>query len=254
MKIVTDFGKCYKILVKEFIMNISKECGNKRSKEFRKVYVRGRCVDFYPEVINKFLEINEEEQTEIEVSDNFICREITAKHVKEWPRKGKLSASALSVKYVVLHKIGVTNWVPTNHNSNIATGLAFPSLICGVILSQHPSILINSDSTCKRDPPLSLHYKVFVRKHVLNIVMTFGQTPSRPTNRTSILVELKDTCKTLDETIKSYTERKRKIEMLIKALSEEEGGLKGDGTDEEEENEDGSDASDDEDATSSDED
>ncbi|KAI5443343.1 hypothetical protein KIW84_012126 [Lathyrus oleraceus] len=80
------------------------------------------------------------------------------------------------------------------------------------------------------------------------------ETPSRPTNRTSILVELKDTCKTLDETIKSYTERKRKIEMLIKALSEEEGGLKGDGTDEEEENEDGSDASDDEDATSSDED
>ena len=33
--------------------------------------------------------------------------------------------------------------------------------------------------------------------------------------------ELKDTCKTLDETIKSYTERRNKIEMLIKALSKE---------------------------------
>lgn len=42
--------------------------------------------------------------------------------------------------------------------------------------------------------------------------------------------------------------------MLIKALSEEEGGFKCDGTDEEEENEDGSDASDDEDATNNDED
>ena len=42
--------------------------------------------------------------------------------------------------------------------------------------------------------------------------------------------------------------------MLIKSMSQEEGGLKGDGTNEEEENEDGSDASNDEDATSSDED
>lgn len=41
--------------------------------------------------------------------------------------------------------------------------------------------------------------------------------------------------------------------MFIKALSEEEWGLKSDGTNEEEENEDESDASDDEDATRSDE-
>lgn len=83
--------------------------------------------------------------------------------------------------------------------------------------------------------------------------MTTGHTPSRSTNRTSILVELKDTCKTLDETIKSCTERKSNIKMLIKALSEEEGGLKSDGTYEKEENGDRSDASDEEDATSSDE-
>ncbi|XP_050918943.1 uncharacterized protein LOC127136430 [Lathyrus oleraceus] len=284
------FGKCYEMLVKEFIMNISKKCDNKRSKEFRKVYVRGRCVDFSPEVINRFLGRNEEEQAEIEVSENVICREITTKKMKEWPRKGKLSASALSVKYVVLHRIGSANWVPTNHTSNIATRLgnfiyivgtksnfdfgsyffdqtikhdasyavkmpiAFPSLVYGVIMSQHPSILINSNSTCKRDPPLSLHYKLFTGKHVPNIVMTFGQTPTRPTNRICILAKLKDSCKTLDETIKTCTERKSKIKMLIKALSEEEGDLESDGTDEEEENKVGYDASDDEDATSSDED
>ena len=55
MKIVIGFGKCYLMLVKEFIVNISKECDNKRSKEFRKVYVRGRCVDFSLETINSFL-------------------------------------------------------------------------------------------------------------------------------------------------------------------------------------------------------
>lgn len=42
---------------------------------------------------------------------------------------------------------------------------------------------------------------------------------------------------------------KSKIEMLIKALSEEEGGLEGDGTGGEEANEEGFDASDDEDTS-----
>lgn len=55
-------------------------------------------MEFSPKIINKFLERNEEEKAKVEVSGNVICREITAKQVKEWPRKGKLSASYLSVK------------------------------------------------------------------------------------------------------------------------------------------------------------
>ncbi|KAI5408741.1 hypothetical protein KIW84_054540 [Lathyrus oleraceus] len=50
-----------------------------------------------------------------------------------------------------------------------------------------------------------------------NIVMTSGQKSSRPTTRTCILADLKDTCKTLDETIKSCIERKSRLEILIKA-------------------------------------
>lgn len=185
-----------------------------------------------------------------------------------------MSASALSVKYVVLHKIGVMNRVPTNHTSNIAIGvgkfiyiigtklnfdfgsyvfyqtmkydasyavkmpIAFPSLICGVILSQHPNILINSDSTCKTDPPVLLHYRLFTGKYVPDIVMTSGHTSSRSTDRTNILTDMKNTCKTLDDTIHNYTERKCKIEMLIKALSKEECGEKVDGNDEEEDKKD----------------
>lgn len=67
MKIVIGFGKCYEMLFKEFIVNISKDCDNKRSKEFRKMYVRRRCVDFSPEIINRFLNRNEEEQAEVEI-------------------------------------------------------------------------------------------------------------------------------------------------------------------------------------------
>ncbi|XP_050875420.1 uncharacterized protein LOC127079051 [Lathyrus oleraceus] len=212
---VTRFGKCYEILVKEFIVNISKECDNKRSKESRKVYVRGRCVDFSPEIINRFLGRNEEDQAEVEVSDNVI-----------WT-KSSFNFGSYVFDQTMKH---VTSY-------DVKMPIAFPSLICGVILSQHPSILISSNNIGKRDPPLSLHYRIFTRKHVPEIIMAYGQTYYMPTTRTCISAELKDTCKTLDETIKRCTRRKNKIEILIKALSKEEGMLKGDGIGEEEENE-----------------
>lgn len=109
MKSVSFFGNCYEMLVKEFIVIIPKDCDNSLIKEHRKVLVRGKCVVFSPEVINKFLGRNEEEQAEVEVTDNAIYKEITAQQVKTWPRMGKLSASKLSVKYVVLHRIGTAN-------------------------------------------------------------------------------------------------------------------------------------------------
>ncbi|XP_050889928.1 uncharacterized protein LOC127095257 [Lathyrus oleraceus] len=83
MKNVAVFGKCYEILVKELIVNISKDYDNKRSKEFRKVYVIGKCVDFFPEIINRFMGRSEEEQVEVEVSDNIAYKEITAKQVPQ---------------------------------------------------------------------------------------------------------------------------------------------------------------------------
>lgn len=48
---------------------------------------------------------SEEEQAKVEVSNNVICREITAKQVKEWPRNGKLSVGCLSVKYAVPYRL-----------------------------------------------------------------------------------------------------------------------------------------------------
>ena len=63
----------------------------------------------YPEVINRFMGRCEDEQVEVEATANNVCKELTAKHVSQWPRKGKLSASKVSVKYVMLHRIGASN-------------------------------------------------------------------------------------------------------------------------------------------------
>ena len=59
----------------------------------------------------------------VEVTDNAICKEITARQVTQWPKKNKLSVSNIREKYVGTNMIGVVNWVPTNHTSSIATRL-----------------------------------------------------------------------------------------------------------------------------------
>lgn len=41
--------------------------------------MRGKSVDFSPIIINRFMGRSEEEQAEMEVSDNVICKEITSK-------------------------------------------------------------------------------------------------------------------------------------------------------------------------------
>lgn len=91
--------------MKEFIVNIPEDISDKNSKEFCKVYVRGKCITFSPTVINNFLGINNEGARELEVTDNQVCREITSRQVKVWPVKKHLPVGKLTVKYAILHKI-----------------------------------------------------------------------------------------------------------------------------------------------------
>ncbi|XP_058744424.1 uncharacterized protein LOC131617060 [Vicia villosa] len=284
LKTVTHFSKCYEMLVKEFIVNLSQDCADGRTEDFHKVYVRRKCIDFSPTVINLYLGRDAEAQPELEVTDNEVCKVITGGKVKKWPIKSKLSASLLNVRYALLHKIGAANWVPTNHTSTIAVGLgrfiyavgtktkfdygtyifdqtmrhvgtsatklpiAFPSLICGIILKQHPGILKAKDSVCKRESALSFHYKLLQRSDDMTSAGT--SQPSKSVNKTFLIAELKETCKELDN-------RKMKLEQLIQSLEQSAeddhaGGSDGDNMDEdknadsgdEEEAEDGEDTED----------
>ena len=89
------------------------------------MFVRGKCVEFSSNVINKFLgrSATAEKQQDI-ISLDKIVKEITAGQVKSWPKKGNLSTSKLSIKYAILYKIGSANWSPTNHTSSVSTVLA----------------------------------------------------------------------------------------------------------------------------------
>jgi hypothetical protein len=55
IKTVWGLGGYYEKLAKEFLVNIPENYDNDLSKEFRKVYVKGKCVEFSPVIINKFL-------------------------------------------------------------------------------------------------------------------------------------------------------------------------------------------------------
>ncbi|KAL5131170.1 hypothetical protein HKD37_12G034102 [Glycine soja] len=257
LKTVTKLGDGYESLVREFIVNIPSDITNRKSDEYQRVFVRGKCVRFSPAVINKYLGRPTEGVVDIDVSEHQIAKEITAKQVQHWPKKGKLSAGKLSVKYAILHRIGAANWVPTNHTSTVATGLgkflyavgtkskfnfgnyifdqtvkhsesfavklpiAFPTVLCGIMLSQHPNILNYTDSVMKRESPLSLHYKLFEGTHVPDIVSTSGKAAaSGAVSKDTLIAELKDTCKVLEATIKATTEKKMELERLINRLSE----------------------------------
>jgi hypothetical protein len=87
MGTVTNIGDCYERLVKVFIVNITEDC-SEGNEEARKVYVRGRCIKFSPITINKYLERNEEDETEEVDLLGEVTKEITGGQETEWPKKG----------------------------------------------------------------------------------------------------------------------------------------------------------------------
>ncbi|XP_058756456.1 uncharacterized protein LOC131629691 [Vicia villosa] len=233
---LVGFAKCYEVMVKEFVVNISVDSADPGSQNFRKIYVRGKCVHFSPAVINRYLGRSEDEGCDLEVTDN-------------------------------QHKIGAANWVSTNHTSIVAVGLGkflyivgtktsfdygtytfyqtvrhaatnvtkmpivFPSLICGVVLNQHPGILLSTNVVCKRESALSLHEKLFTGKHVADIVLASAE--KKPSTKADVDLALKETCEDLDEIIATSTKWKLDIEQLIKSLEQSNGNRIGDSTEEE---------------------
>ncbi|CAJ2633111.1 unnamed protein product [Trifolium pratense] len=251
IKTVWGLGSCYEKLVREFVVNIPIGCDNPLDKEFQKVFVRGKCVTFSPSVINKVLGNADDPHPDIDVSDNVVCKTITAEKVKTWPKKAKVPAVKLTQKYAILNRIASVNWVPTTHASDIATNLgkliymigtgtkfnaglyifnqvvqhaktsvtkqpiAFPTLICDIILSQHPNIRHEDESAKKRATPLAIHQKLFSKQHAPDIAGPSNAAADTPMTRKEMIAMLEANCKELDE-------KKVQFERMIHALRVEE--------------------------------
>jgi len=99
-KTVCKLGECYEKLVREFLVNIPKDCDNPLRRDYQKVYVRGECVNFSPNIINNFLGV-EGRAAEVEATDNQICKEIMSKKVQVWSKKRNFFVGKQSMKYAV---------------------------------------------------------------------------------------------------------------------------------------------------------
>ncbi|KAK2458654.1 hypothetical protein P8452_05240 [Trifolium repens] len=262
MKTVSGLGSCYEKLVKEFIVNIGEDCANRLSKEFHQVFVRGKCVQFSPAVINAYLGRREYGYPGFEPTNNQICNTITANQVKVWPLKGKVPSTMLSIKYAILNRIGAANWVPTTHSSTIATNLAkfvyavgtganvdygalifdqivehgkswaikliigFPTLISDIILDQHPNILVPEDTPCKRESPMSLSYKLFEGKHAADIVLHAKKVVPQE-SVVSTTMNRKAMIITMEAAVKALDEQKMELVKVITALKQEDAEEEG---------------------------
>ncbi|GAA0142302.1 hypothetical protein LIER_03234 [Lithospermum erythrorhizon] len=142
-----EIGPYWPQLVREFVSNLSEEIADPTNSMFLKVKLR----------------------------------ELTGNALTAWTIKGQLEASNLSLKYDVLHKAFISNIIPTSNNTNVNEALGrmlyvmesnqllnmgkvifdqivdhsitsaklnpigFPSLICSMLITHHPTILKNED-------------------------------------------------------------------------------------------------------------
>ncbi|XP_057452438.1 uncharacterized protein LOC130744265 [Lotus japonicus] len=208
MKTILKVGRCYERLVKEFL-----------------VFVRAKCVEFSPTVINKALGRSVVDFVDEELSLDVVAEEITAGQVKKWPIKKLLSTGNLTVKYAILKRIGVT----LRHADTCVVKLpiSFPSLLTEIILQQHPQIIRADEVAMPKGVPITLDHRLFMEPHVPDIAVPFSRTyvPASvsDSDTKAIIAELMDVSKALQETIKISTARKIKVDALLLKLQEEEG-------------------------------
>ncbi|KAH6834678.1 hypothetical protein C2S53_019820 [Perilla frutescens var. hirtella] len=110
-------------IVHEFYANLSKSIKDTSSEHAFSVFVRGFWISFSPTVINAYLG----REHVVPPAPLFDLSEVAAEPTRGsrcvWPSGHSLLASDLSVKYSILHKIVVRNWIPSTHNSTVGKPL-----------------------------------------------------------------------------------------------------------------------------------
>lgn len=116
MKIVTGLSPIYSQLVKKFIFNIPEEFNKAGSRDYMKEHVRICYIGFFPAIFNEYLGRSELIATDMVPPMKIIVHELTDRVYEDWPSKGLLPNASLSVKYVILNQIRVSNWAHINRS------------------------------------------------------------------------------------------------------------------------------------------
>ncbi|KAA0041954.1 uncharacterized protein E5676_scaffold306G001650 [Cucumis melo var. makuwa] len=122
-KTISNVGLFYSQLIREFIINLPDEFNNPSSPEYQTVHIRGLKFVISPAVINGFLG----NVVDIDCSPSCPSIEVLATVLSSgtlstWPING-IHAATLSIKYAILHKIGIANWFPSARASSVSAAL-----------------------------------------------------------------------------------------------------------------------------------
>lgn len=108
-------------VVREFYANLSASCGDPESSRYGMVYVRGQVYSFTPELINELFGLPTVVVSYMSLegaSGNVVVSELTGGKIKKWD--ARFASTKLTWKYVVLHKLAISNWM-FNKNTTILT-------------------------------------------------------------------------------------------------------------------------------------
>ncbi|MCI65380.1 envelope-like protein, partial [Trifolium medium] len=75
---------------------------------------------------------------------------------------------------------------------------AFPTLLCAIILNQHPDICTAADVPCSREADLSLDYRLFEGSHAADIAGPSGEKFGDTLSKKQMIADLKETSKALE--------------------------------------------------------
>ncbi|GAA0151674.1 hypothetical protein LIER_37332 [Lithospermum erythrorhizon] len=181
LAIMGHIGPHWPSLMREFICNLSEDITDPSSPMFQKVKLRGFVFDFSPLLINRHYGRQNEGITGSTLKLADIIKTLIGDALSEWPTKGQLQALTLSLRYVVLHKASIVNLVPTTNNMNFSEAMGrmmtwaklkpigFSSLICSILIHQHPEVLKAEDGPGEDVKPLTITDKLMTRKHVVDV-------------------------------------------------------------------------------------
>ncbi|KAA0042431.1 flocculation protein FLO11-like [Cucumis melo var. makuwa] len=216
LRTVSEVGPFYPRLIRELIVNLPSDFNDPSADEYQKVHIRGVCFNVSPELLNSYLGIILPADYAVSYpTPERLAKELTGGTVPVWLVDGQLPIASLTVKYSILHRIGITNWILSMHASTISTSLGhfvylvgigvkvnvgefifnhllrhvdtfaihilicFPRILSGFILAQQSTILTPLDIVGSAPRVIPLSMRLFQGAHFPDVAAEFDNAPGK---------------------------------------------------------------------------